>query len=173
MRLFVAILPDAQVQKALLDVVDNLKRQGVSANYTRQNNLHLTLAFLGESDRPDGALRAMERAASTPFSLELSGFGRFGELFWVGAKKDPGLLSLAERLRTALEAEGVYVEKGAFRPQITVARRALWQEPLRIKVAPAAMTVRHISLMCSLREKGRLVYEEVGAVALRPEAKQK
>ena len=49
MRLFVAIRPSPAVRDVLLDVEAALRRQG-RGTFTRPENLHLTLAFLGEAE---------------------------------------------------------------------------------------------------------------------------
>ena len=47
----------------------DLRRQGVRRNFLRVENLHLTLAFLGEVQDPELVCEAMNAAAAAPFSL--------------------------------------------------------------------------------------------------------
>ena len=49
MRLFVAIQFSPAVRSTLLEAVETLRRQG-SGRFTRPENLHLTLAFIGETE---------------------------------------------------------------------------------------------------------------------------
>ena len=60
MRLFVAAaLPESW--KAALDrAARALADQGVRGNFTRRENYHLTLVFLGETDRLDDVIAAMD-----------------------------------------------------------------------------------------------------------------
>ena len=48
MRLFIAIQLDERVKNALEHMQTALRKQRVAGNYTRAENLHLTLAFIGE-----------------------------------------------------------------------------------------------------------------------------
>lgn len=48
MRLFIAIQFEEKILDALNDFQDDLKEKGVTGNYTKRENLHITLAFIGE-----------------------------------------------------------------------------------------------------------------------------
>ena len=47
MRLFIAVMPDEKVNKALINAMHDLKKAGVGGNYPSAKNLHMTLAFIG------------------------------------------------------------------------------------------------------------------------------
>ncbi len=49
MRLFIAIQFEENILDALTDFQADLKRQGVTGNYTRRENLHITMAFSGKN----------------------------------------------------------------------------------------------------------------------------
>ena len=49
MRLFIAIQFDENILDALMDFQADLKSQGVTGNYTKRENLHITLAFILKS----------------------------------------------------------------------------------------------------------------------------
>lgn len=53
MRLFIAIQLDPQMKEELTDLQLYMKRLGVRGNYSHEENLHLTLAFIGEYSAPD------------------------------------------------------------------------------------------------------------------------
>ena len=84
MRLFIAIQFEEKILDALNDFQDDLKEKGVTGNYTRRENLHITLAFIGEYGNPHDVLEAMEQVGFRPFDIALDGVGSFGDLFWVG-----------------------------------------------------------------------------------------
>ena len=161
MRLFVAIHFSKEVKSVLLTEIDNLKAQVISGNFTSPENLHLTLAFIGESEKVSAIRSAIDRCAVPKFDLTVSGGGHFGSLYWVGIENNPSLKALAENLQNDLRQSGFDIENRAFKPHITLARQVEANEPVRISAQRTAMTVTRISLMKSERIKGRLTYTEV------------
>ncbi len=161
MRLFIAIQFSEEVRQTLLSQIDALKKQVTAGNFTRPENLHLTLAFIGESDRAGGLRRIIDRCTCPTFELAVSGGGHFGSLYWVGVEKNPALSALAERLRAELLAEGFALEERAFKPHITIARQLEPDKPVSVSAPRTAMTVSRISLMRAERIGGKLVYTEV------------
>lgn len=159
MRCFIAIpFPDA-VKASLLDCMQQLQRQTQSANLTRPENLHLTLAFLGETDRIAPIQAAMRAAApDRPFSMALAGSGCFQALWWVGLQRNPILIKLAERLQNELRARGFSLERRPFRPHITIARQVEAEAPISLAVPSTSMLVDRICLMKSHRVADKLVY---------------
>lgn len=124
LRLFYALWPDPATRTALLGL-----QQRVSGRPVAYNNLHLTLAFLGEqpADRSqtlDAVLRHLP-----PFELTLaidrvSYFTR-QQIAWAGMSCVPEpLLSLQSELLQALQHHGMDLEARGFRPHITLARNA-------------------------------------------------
>ena len=105
MRLFVAVRFGGAALDELCRTRDALTRIKLRGRMTARENLHLTLAFLGE--QPECAVpqlrQAMERAALAPFALTLAAPGRFrqerGDVWWVGTQPCPPLEALARRLR--------------------------------------------------------------------------
>ena len=53
MRLFLAIVPDNNIKDELCMIQKRLQMQGVKGNFTTRENMHLTLAFIGEYSDPD------------------------------------------------------------------------------------------------------------------------
>ena len=84
MRLFIAIQLDDTIKNALTGIQAALRAARVSGNYTKIENLHLTLAFIGEYGDPDRVLDAMRTVPFTPIPIQLEGFGSFGDLYWCG-----------------------------------------------------------------------------------------
>ena len=109
MRLFIAIqLPD-EMKKALVACMHDLKKQGVEGNYVPAQNLHLTLAFIGEYDDPAGVKRVLESVPLPPFRLSLSEKGNFGNLLWAGVKGNQKLKTYVKDLREALKEADIPV----------------------------------------------------------------
>lgn len=86
MRLFIAIQLTDEMKKALTACMHDLKRQGVEGNYVPVQNLHLTVAFIGEYDNPDLVKKVLEQVPPPQFRLSLSEKGNFGNLLWAGVK---------------------------------------------------------------------------------------
>lgn len=164
MRLFIAIPFSDDVKSALLDSMEDLKAKHVFGNYTREENLHLTLAFLGEFDDPSAVIAAMKDLSFPPIPLTLHGAGRFGDLYWVGLAHSNALLETVRTLRRTLDARGIRYDHKKFKPHITVLRRAVSAEPVRIKVMPASMTADRICLMSSSVVGGKRTYTELFSV---------
>ena len=172
MRLFIAINFNDEVKDALCETAAELKAASRRGRVTRRENLHLTLVFIGETDRVDDILSVMEEAAeealAEPTEINLAGAGIFkgrgGDLHWVGVENTFELKRLAKELAEGLRAEGFEIEKRRFTPHITIGREIVLSSPADIRVHPASMTADHISLMKSERVDGRLVYTELAAV---------
>ena len=84
MRLFVAVNFTDQVKHSLLDGICSLRTQASRGNFTREENLHLTLAFLGETKEVVTAKYALTQYRCQPFILTVAGCVRFGDLWWAG-----------------------------------------------------------------------------------------
>lgn len=74
MRLFIAIRLSDEMRKALVQCMHDLKKQGVEGNYVPAQNLHMTLAFIGEYKDPD---KVMEKVPLPQCRLSLSEKGNF------------------------------------------------------------------------------------------------
>jgi len=175
MRLFIAINFSEEVKDALCETIADLRAAALRGRYTARENLHLTLTFIGESNRVEDILDVMEDVAADTalpagtLEIALSGAGVFGgrggDLHWVGVANTPELKSLAARLAAALRAEGFAVEKRRFTPHVTIGREVvLGADGAAVRVYPARMDAAGMSLMRSDRAGGKLVYTEIGFV---------
>jgi RNA 2',3'-cyclic 3'-phosphodiesterase len=123
-RLFVAIRPPEQIRDLLLDAMDD------SADFRWQDDeqLHLTLRFVGEVERPVADDLALElgRIHAPPFELRISGTGRFEQrssgTLWAGVEPKGSVAALAAKVERACIAVGLEPERRAFHPHITLAR---------------------------------------------------
>ena len=172
MRLFIAINFTDEVKDALCETIAELRGASRRGRYTHRENLHLTLVFIGESERVDDILDVIEDVAeeafTEPLGIALSGAGVFsgrgGDLHWVGVENTPVLSSLAKKLAGGLRDAGFDIEKRRFTPHITIGREVVISPGADIRVHRASMTADHISLMRSDRYNGKMVYTEIAAV---------
>ena len=172
MRLFVAIPMEGEIKTALRGIQNELRRRGVEGNYTRPENLHLTLAFIGEVPDSDAAAEAIAALRFRPVTLRLGGLGAFGELWWIGLEDGGELDALARRLRRALAESGVPFDRKTFRSHITLIRQPKYRNDPRLgtlAVPEAETRVDKISLMLSTRGKNGVIYTELSSVPARDE----
>jgi RNA 2',3'-cyclic 3'-phosphodiesterase len=125
MRLFIAIeLPD-DVKKGL----GRLRVDVPGARWVPVDQIHLTLAFLGEVEEADlGRLNEELARIHVPiFQLRFSGTGCFPDrrrprVLWIGLEPEPRLIQLAAQICEAVLACGISQEERPFSPHITLAR---------------------------------------------------
>jgi 2'-5' RNA ligase len=126
-RLFIALRPPAPVREALSPLMSGIP----GARWQNDNQLHLTLAFLGEVDRHgvDAALLAMETVRAARLDLSLGQLGSFDaakpgrtSALWIGVEPADGLTELSTSFRTACRKAGLAPDARRFVPHITLAR---------------------------------------------------
>ena len=168
MRLFLAIPLSPSVQEALLSAQADLRRQGRGA-FPPPENLHLTLAFLGESSLKP-AQQALHQLSGLSFAMTVEGVGRFrrdgGDILWAGVRKNPDLSALAGQVQQAFSQKGFSLEKRPFAAHLTLGRQVLLPEGFDLKafsktLPASSMQVERVSLMKSERINGRLTYTEL------------
>lgn len=146
-RLFVALWPDARVRQALVARRDAMSLPPGAAP-TATDKLHLTLHFIGSVPAARVAeITAALQVPVQPFELrlELTEGWRGGLAVLRPIVLPPHLLQLHADLATALRQLSLPVETRAFRPHVTLARRAgparpaAPAEPLRWRVAAYAL----------------------------------
>jgi len=123
-RLFVAIRPPEPIRDLLIDAMDD------SADFRWQDEaqLHLTLRFVGEVERPvaEDLAVALGRVRAAPFELRIKGVGRFDQrssgALWAGVEPKAPLAALAAKVERACQGVGLEPERRAFHPHITLAR---------------------------------------------------
>ena len=120
MRLFVAILLSEPVKDMLMQTIRQLQPAVLDGRFSCRENLHLTLAFLGESSLKP-AQQVLHQLSGPSFAMTVEGFGRFrrdgGDILWAGVRKNPDLSALALRVAAGLFPKGILAgEKAVCRP---------------------------------------------------------
>ena len=167
MRLFIAIQFNENILDALTIFQDELRAQGVYGNFTKRENLHITLAFIGEYGNPDDVLEAMEQVDFRPIDIALDGVGCFGELFWAGINDNPFLTGYVKKLRRKLAEYDIPFDRKRFSPHITLIRKYSYRGGREIPVSEPPkgyMKAERVSLMRSERGKHGMIYTEIGAI---------
>lgn len=125
MRLFVGLsLPDT-VRQQLLLLAGGLK----GARWQRDDQLHITLRFLGEVD---GAIasdidESLAGISMQPFSVSVRGVGLFGTLnapriLWAGVAPEADIRRLHDKVAQRMADLGVVGDARKYAPHVTLAR---------------------------------------------------
>lgn len=124
-RLFVALELPELVRATLVAMMGEV----AGARWQREDQLHLTLRFIGEVDHHLAAdiAAALGRIKGDTLALSLDGIGSFEhrgriDTLWIGVRPRDQLSALAHRINAALVRAGLPPEHRAFVPHITVAR---------------------------------------------------
>jgi 2'-5' RNA ligase len=174
-RLFVAIRPPEAIRDLLVDAMDD----GPELRWVGDEQLHLTLRFIGEVERPlaNDLAAALARVRFDRFELRLSGVGRFdrrsGGALWAGVEPRQPVAVLAAKVERICQEAGLESERRAFHPHITLARwngrssRAAGAFVERAKaLSSAPFAVDRFILFESRLSRHGPHYEEVASYAL-------
>jgi 2'-5' RNA ligase len=125
MRLFVAIRPPRAVRERLSAAMGGIS----GARWQSDDQLHLTLRFIGDVDRrqAEDVHAALGAVRQPPFEISLSGVGFFGrrgkpDAVWAGVAPPEPLAALHRKIDQALVRAGLEPEGRAYLPHITLAR---------------------------------------------------
>lgn len=125
MRLFVSIDLPEKVQKKLHGWLPDQ----LGLRYTREEQLHLTLLFLGEctTRQKNEIIGKLSGIIFNPFELTISGLGAFPDrkdprVIWAGVKEHTELLKLQNHISSTLKDFTEENENREFHPHITLAR---------------------------------------------------
>lgn len=125
-RLFVALTLPENVR----DVLARLARPLPGITWTRPDQLHVTLRFLGDvpTERHEAILTRLATVQVASFILPLEGVGSFPpgrppQVLWLGTGSGhPRLFQLRQRLDDTLLAAGLPLDVRTFHPHVTLAR---------------------------------------------------
>ena len=130
-RAFIAVDLGEELRSVLGGLQRSLQRAHADVKWVKPQNIHLTLAFLGnvsiDSIRPLEA--AMDRTCrgADAFTLKISGTGTFGKpkhprIIWAGIEESPALMTLHAKSVEALQAVGIEYDTRPFSPHLTLGR---------------------------------------------------
>lgn len=132
LRLFIALhLPD-NIKQLLSAVITDLKTRGGKVKYVEPKNMHLTLKFLGNTEKEmvEPIIETLQNAVGsyTPFESSITKLGGFPNLkkprvIWVDLFKNREILGeLSQRINNSLENLGIEKENKPFKPHLTLGR---------------------------------------------------
>jgi 2'-5' RNA ligase len=124
-RLFVGIGLPADVRMRLSALGAGVP----GARWVPEENLHLTLRFIGEVTEGDAEdiHDALLSVRTKAFDITLAGVGHFeskGQVhtLWAGIEKNPDLSALRDRIESTLVRFGLEPEERRYTPHVTLAR---------------------------------------------------
>lgn len=124
-RLFVAVRPPDAVRDVLLAAMGGIS----GARWQRDDQLHLTLRFIGEVDRhaAQDVAAALATVRHPAFEVVVAGTGSFDSrgvpnAVWAGIAPAAAVAALHNKVDQALVRIGIDADTRAFHPHITLAR---------------------------------------------------
>lgn len=175
LRLFFALWPP---QKAVAEIMEwaRAAHDICGGRMMRPETIHLTLAFLGNTPL-DKAMALAEAARQWPVSfgpITLREFGRFigPRVVWAGPSPDSEevlwLTRLHDALWTRLEAMGWQRPESAFRPHVSLLRKAGPGDISALTREPIVWTPRHCVLVASMPQEGGSHYRVLATLPAAP-----
>ena len=175
-RLFIAMEISTEARQFASELIRRLRTdnpvKGVS--WSKPENLHITLKFLGDTDDASEAkvIRALSEIASkfTPFSLHLDKPELLGNrVISIAVRSDSQTVFSIEKAVDTESGKLGYVPDGRrYHPHLTLARmrrskgiRELSQEFLQTRIKPLGFEVRELVLYESVLGPGGSVYKVV------------
>lgn len=169
MRLFIGIELPRSFRAEVSRIQRELKRRSAGGRFVPEDNFHITLRFIGESNAFAEAAGAMREAARgiRPFELHLGRYDSFEKgdsrtsilrVLGDGAE----LNALYESLQSALFDRGFSRDRKRFTPHITLGRSVSHTDEAYSELAAlpvnASMQVGGITLFENARRDGRTIY---------------
>ncbi len=124
-RLFLGLRPPREIRAALMAIMGGIG----GARWQDDDQLHLTVRFIGEVDRrtADDIASAMGSVQGGPVVVALNGVGRFEKqgrtnAIWAGLSPHAAAVALHRKVDRTLVNLGLAPEGRAYLPHITLAR---------------------------------------------------
>jgi 2'-5' RNA ligase len=173
LRLFVALRPPPHIRDLLNDAMDGV----AAARWQDDEQLHCTMCFIGEVDRPqaEDVAAALAGIHATAPVVRIAGVGRFAhkgrtDTLWAALAPTDALHHLARKVEQACLRAGLPPERRAYLPHITLARlpRSMGAGPdidgwlaVHAGLASASFTMPHLMLYQSHLGRAGAAYEPV------------
>lgn len=157
-RVFFALWPDDATRRALVESTRSCV-DAADGRSTPSENLHVTLAFVGESNAAElAAIRAIQppRVGGFDLVIDTTGFRKRARILWAAPQRvPPALLALETGLWERLEEIGIERDRRAYLPHVTLARRA---SRANVDIEPVHWFVDEIVLVESILGPPRSTY---------------
>lgn len=178
-RAFIAVDIGHDMRQALARLQDELRRTHPDIKWVLPENIHLTLAFLGDvfPGHRDSLTTGLDSVAGTlrSFTCTVEGLGTFGppnspRVVWAGIRQGADqLITMQANVAAMVRQTGLIPEDRAFHPHLTLARvkfprtaRYLEERLAKLATTPfGTISVNSIQLMQSTLRPDGPVYTVV------------
>jgi 2'-5' RNA ligase len=181
LRCFIAVRIPVTVRKAVGEVIETLKKSGADVKWVPEENIHITLKFLGSTDEAiiENIREALSGRVSPyrPFSIRIAGTGYFPagrrpKVVWIGIDHAGSLPELQEDVEREMVRFGYEEEKRPFSPHLTIGRvksdRRMTEMLKRLdafrETGFGEMEIREITLMKSELRPAGAVYSSLAEI---------
>jgi RNA 2',3'-cyclic 3'-phosphodiesterase len=149
MRLFVALDIDPEIRRNIGEFRNQMRSVAPDVRWVGPETFHVTLQFLGETQKFDSLRSALQQVRGTAVPLAFRGTGFFPNpksprVFWIGIESDDNLQLLSDAISTSLKPLGFERDAGPYKPHLTLARAGSGRpRPARSEPsAPGLLAVR-------------------------------
>lgn len=169
MRVYIAIDFEDNIKNYFENLTSHIKNHCIEGSFTRKNNFHLTIRFIGEADdfqiSKIKEIIDMSMLKISPFELLVNNLGIFKRkntnILWLGVDENDVLSKLHNELSIRLKEFKIPFYDKLFMPHVTLGRKVLFQEGSHdinnlIQFDKISLPVKSISLIASKEENGNL-----------------
>jgi len=167
MRLFVALDIDSEIRRRIGEFRNQMRTLAPDVRWVGPETFHVTLQFLGESEKLDEIRGALQQVKGTavPMAFRSAGFfpnPKSPRVFWIGIESNEHLQKLANSIGAALKPLGFDRDAGPYKPHLTLARAGSGRpKPVRgEQCAPGLLAVRAKLESLAPVEFGRMTTRE-------------
>ncbi|MGE5109388.1 MAG: RNA 2',3'-cyclic phosphodiesterase [Acidobacteriaceae bacterium] len=127
MRLFIALDIDEAIRRRIATFVEGVRGFAPEVRFVGPESFHVTLKFLGETDKLDAIVASLKDVHGGPAALNFRGYGFFpgaknARVFWTGIDAGQELQALVSDIDNEMTGLGFEREKGPYRAHLTLAR---------------------------------------------------
>lgn len=160
MRTFLGIDLNSEALKKVNNLMMGLSKSGFKGNYTRKENIHLTLLFLGElNERQIDLVKSkMSEIDFSSFEIKINKLKKMKDMLILEVEKSQELLALQKEIESKIKELNIKVESREYYPHITLIREVngIIEKDLKI-----TSDVDNFYLFSSSRINGILTYTKI------------
>lgn len=156
MRAFIGIKLN-DVLNDIINLQNMLKIKEHNANYTLEDNIHLTLSFLGEInlEQIETIKDILNKININSFVLKITKVKKMKDMIILEIEQNHNLINLQKNIELCLLKNGFNLENRRYYPHITLARKTSQNIEKTVSIISK---IRECALFSSERVNNRLTY---------------